>query len=123
MNKLKHTPGPWKKDYGSTDGHIKSIGLKKDDGTNTPTVCRYKNYAGQTTRFFCADSLTDEEVEANGILIATAPEMLDYLINRYKNICKLCEEICEHDRKCDKGIELQNIIERATGLSIDEVLK
>ena len=55
MNKLKHTPGPWIKDYGKTDGHIKSVPAH-EERVGTPTLCKYKNYQGQTSDFFVADN-------------------------------------------------------------------
>ena len=90
--KLKHTSGPWEKDYGSTEGHIKSIGIPEYN--YTPTVCRYKNlYKGDLT---VADSLSIEEQEANGRLIALAPEMLEILIEDIKLIIKIYAFITTH---------------------------
>jgi hypothetical protein len=46
---MKHTPGPWAKDYNGSIGHIKAIngpahpsvkGMEK----TTPTICRYDGY-------------------------------------------------------------------------------
>jgi hypothetical protein len=118
--KLKYTPGPWEKDYGMTDGHIKSL-----NGKNklTPTVCRYQNYEGQITHFFCADSLTIEEVEANGRLISAAPEMLEALIKATQDIDNLLKDQGDSILDYEGYNKYFQIIEKATGLTIEEVLK
>lgn len=67
----KHTPGPWVKDYGNTIGHIKSIAKHEDRAT--PTLCRYDTE-------YIASSIPEEEREANGKLIAAAPDLLSSLI-------------------------------------------
>lgn len=57
-------------------------------------------------------------------LIAAAPEMLDYLIAHYKVICLKCDEYsCMHDKSCDACKKLKELIESATGLKIEEVIK
>lgn len=55
----KATPGPWRKDFGSTYGHIKSTA--DDDECRTPTVLRYD---------LAASSISPESRQANGFLIA-----------------------------------------------------
>ena len=72
-DKLEFTPGPWKKDYGNTKGHIKSI-APNDKGW-TPTVCKYSEFSHLPI------DMPFNEVEANGYLIAAAPEMLEDEIN------------------------------------------
>lgn len=64
----KRTPGTWVKDFQGTRGHIKA--LVYDDGRETPSVCKYH-------RGFCADSITEEEMQANGHLLAAAPDLLE----------------------------------------------
>lgn len=108
--KLKHTQGPWIKDYGKTVGHIKSVISEANE--YTPTICRYKN--NNDRDIVVAYSLSDEEVEANGLLISAAPEMLEALINLVK--------FCEHDFIKNFEPEIKNIIEKATGMKIKEVL-
>ena len=63
----KRTPGTWVKDHLGTRGHVKAI--IEDGGRDTPTVCRYD-------RGHCADSITQEEIQANGHLFAAAPDLL-----------------------------------------------
>ena len=71
MNETKFTPAPWKKDYGGTVGHIKSIGIKQGGGyKQTPTVCRYD---------VKTLSLPNEEKEANANLIAASPKLYEAL--------------------------------------------
>jgi len=105
MENLKHTPGPWAKDYGGTLGHIKTL---CNPEVHTKTVCVYGyKYSGSV--------LTDEEIEYNGRLISTAPEMLESLITAYKLLINCTQYY--------STIEvLKNSIEKATGLKIEEVL-
>lgn len=62
----KHTPGPWVKDYGRTLGHIKAVGIFAD---STPTLCLYDFPHLPDSVKPCA--------EANGYLIAAAPELYE----------------------------------------------
>jgi hypothetical protein len=91
--KLKHTPGPW----WITPGQ---------EILKMPEQIKISNHiSGETI----------QAAKANGLLIAAAPEMLEALINLF----------IEH-RKCYYGsviVNAEKIIERATGLSIDEVLE
>jgi len=100
---LKHTPRPWEKD------HIKSISKHKND--NTPTV---------------ADNLTLEELEANGRLIASASEMLEMMINSFKQTKIIVGDnyinLIKMDEKSD-AYKMLKLIEKATGFPIEEVLK
>lgn len=68
MSTPKHTPGPWVKDFHGSRGHIKSVAPHPKGFT--PTVCRYDT---------CAKSLTPDEIEANGELLAAAPELAECL--------------------------------------------
>lgn len=106
MSKLQHTPGPWDKDYNGTIGHIKTL-CKPDVHTKTIIKYRYN---------MCEEILTEEEIEANARLIAAAPEMLEALIwfvRRVRN-----GEV-HSKRTYARYVE---IIEKATGMSIEEVL-
>jgi hypothetical protein len=67
-----HTPGPWVKDYGCTKGHVKAI--LNDGDYVTPTVARYDIGVVKNPPLF-----DEETMEANGHLIAAAPEMLAML--------------------------------------------
>jgi len=121
MSKLKHTPGPWEKDHGNTIHHIKSV----QGESNSPTVCRYNDQYRDGGNMIVADSLSDEEKEANGLLIAAAPEMLEALIFAYKSHVKACFDVCSN-KDCSNCIHSENetklrlAIEKATGLSIKE---
>lgn len=98
--KLKHTPGPWKYEKGDEDSgyegrHFVSWGETQCDET---TICE-THYGEWDAR-----------------LIAHAPDMLEALIKTYK-----------HNIACGRESEIidlmKSIIESATGLSIEEVLK
>jgi hypothetical protein len=92
--KLKHTPGPW---WITPCQEILKM----------PEQIKISNHiSGETI----------QAAKANGLLIAAAPEMLNALIFSYK-----------HSVACGRfgGItdSMKKAIERATGLSIDEVLE
>lgn len=104
MDKLKHTPGPWAVDYNGTIGHIKTLCNPEE---HTKTVIKYRYN-------LCEEILTEEEIQANARLIAAAPEMLEALVDVYGLYLR-------HDICCDNE-NIKRIIEKATGLSIEEVL-
>ena len=79
---MSHTPGPWVKDYGATLGHIKTTSPTVADGT--PTVARY-DIGRQFPDVTFAISI--EEQEANGHLIAAAPDLLAAL----KDLLAACD--------------------------------
>jgi hypothetical protein len=62
----KFTKGPWVKDYNGAHGHIKSTAEHPD--MRTPTVARYDVAVITVSK--------EEEEEANGKLIAAAPDLL-----------------------------------------------
>ena len=101
MSKLKHTPGPWVKDYGHTEGHIKTL---HNPEVHTKTVIKYRYN-------MCEEILTEEEIEANACFIAVVSEMFEVLIDAY----------CNMDSGNFKKIE--SIVEKATGMNITEVLE
>jgi len=86
MSNLKHTALPWRKDFGGTFGHIKSIGdcgFTTGGVRKTPTVVRYDMPE-------CVIPL--DEQEANAELIVTAvnyhiklTETLRELLSRVEN--------------------------------------
>lgn len=115
MTKLQHTPGPWSKDYKSTKGHIKTL---CDIKNHTKTVCKYRYN-------LCEEILPESEIEANGLLIAAAPEMLEALIKYYKIIFYkiIFPSYGSNFDLCEiKMSEAKELIEKATGLTIEEVL-
>lgn len=109
MSSLKHTPGPWGFVYGHISGDVMGVFA---DGTKRRVV----NFRGISRP-------SAEEGRANACLIAAAPEMLDALIALKKavdpygtgggiyNNCRGAMSQCVH------------AIEKATGMTIDEVLK
>jgi hypothetical protein len=106
----KHTAGPWVKDYGGTTGHIKAI--VDVDGKKTPTVCKY-----DLGTHGCAPTLSGQEIEANGNLLAAAPEMLaalrgfvkawsegTFLLNGYDQL-KACRDAIQKAEGLPQSVE------------------
>ena len=103
--KLKHTPGPWRAKRFSV---IKSNGYKITQ--NRP--------AGAAPE---AWEEIDKTYEANARLIAAAPEMLEALIEAYIHN-NHWGSANYHRFSEDLEFKMKNIIEKATGMSIEEVL-
>jgi hypothetical protein len=111
MSKLQHTPGPWK------------IGTPPPNGEQT---------IGLDNGLMIAISTTGDNIDskANAHLIAAAPEMLEALITTYKAFntdghehdCGQPCEGCECFSSCP-NITVKQAIEKATGMSIEEILK
>ena len=101
MCKLKHTPGPW--DYSGF--------CKLDNSIHVGTIGKH----GTTGIHFTKNTSCKELVadvwtnEADARLIAAAPEMLEYLIFSHKGGYH--------------GNRLVEIIEKATGMKIEDVGK
>jgi len=97
--KLQHTPGPWEScdrgDYGDFDGMSQVI-------------------LGNDMRICVAHS-SDKEGEANARLIAAAPEMISELIKIFNTLYNTQPECY--------WMPIKDVIEKATGMSIEEVLK
>lgn len=100
MLNLKHSPGPWE----ATKGHI---GSKIADFVRTDKKFYDGMHIHNGEKVF---GISTPESEANARLIAAAPEMLETLIKLYKGDDMF------------KGT-LQNLIEKATGLPIEEIIK
>ena len=101
-NILKHTPGPW--DYFGRMVHIPY----------------FKNDKKQKGRFICDcmtpdDESDDPEDDANAQLIAAAPDMLGVLLS----VAKMLKE---RDYGYLGG-DLINVIEKATGKKIEDLIK
>ena len=119
---MKHTKGPWSKDYNGTIGHIKTL---CDPEKHTKTVIKYRYN-------LCEEILTEDEIEANARLISCAPEMMEALIENYTTY-EVLKEIFEKQNPNLWGMiqgsflntpeKTKDIIEKATGLKIEEVIK
>lgn len=94
MSKLKHTPGPWIRSH-----HANGC-----------------NYVYKTGREYKIASTHGNEDTANAFLIASAPEMLDALIEMYIFLSDTYVADFEYTSK------FKALIEKATGKSIDEVV-
>ena len=95
MSKLKHTPGPWKYTISKIHGRHQ-ISFAK----NGSQICLMWNRGKEETR-------------ANALLCVAAPEMLEALIAGARAA-----------RNHNVAVsEIDNIIEKATGLLIEEVLE
>jgi len=95
MGKLKHTPGPWEK---------RSIPKCK-------RAIYRKDKKGLCISLVLGDNLK-EQADANARLIVAAPEMIEALIKIYMH----------SDLYPIDSDYVINLIEKATGMSIEEVL-
>jgi hypothetical protein len=100
MSKLKHTPGLWVMYHNITYNYYEI-----DNGVKL--------------------KIADVHRESDARLIAAAPEMLQLIIDEKKcsnTPCKECKYVTNsHDCKLNSMID--DIIEKATGMKIKEVLK
>jgi len=106
MSNLKHTPAPWRIER---------------DGWNSCHIMK-----ADTTIWIAETSLFYDSAEANARLISCAPEMLEVLINQYIEICRPCKKCnpeYENCYSCEAQEESKILIEKATGLKIEEVIK
>ena len=106
MKKLKHTPGPW------------SYTILGPHRNNKEVLAIEINYGKDGE---CIADTVYEEADAR--LIAAAPDMLDTLIAQYRGICHVCAEGCSCDGMCAGKEVLRTVIEKATGLKIEEIIK
>jgi len=114
MSKLKHTPGPWVKNKYLLKDCLK-YGISESNSSMLNDIADLKGAFK-----------TEEERESNARLIAAAPEMLEELILAYNNIKGYAKRIPIDSEIYYEmnGIlsDLKEIIEKATGMSIEEVL-
>lgn len=124
--KLQHTPGPWGR---SNMRH----GLGDNGGLSVDAIDPIDNATFEVCEVWGLDDddVHDDRSIANARLIAAAPEMLDALLREYelfKNIYDMgllmlgtqMQEIEIFER----ALEIKkSAIERATGMTIDEVLE
>jgi hypothetical protein len=97
--KLKHTPGPW----------IKMSFALQEEIVN--------QHGEQIAKLSAYHYGSPEEMRANVILMTAAPEMVDCLIG------ELRANIRRFGLETTKRLNMCHVIERATGLSIEEVLE
>lgn len=125
MSGFKHTKGPWI----FSNGYIGSRHCAF-------VSCDRNKYDGMHIHNGEINGEMTEESEANARLIAAAPEMLDALIDFVRWHKKQFEDndgcpfncACEGSHDCYECIHVKfcnytNIIERATGMSIDEAIQ
>lgn len=105
--KLKHTSSPWKPIF---NGNYWDIKCRIDDDDD---ISLYSPYIAS-----CVDNAyyehTKQHSEANARLIAAAPDLLNELIKIY-NTMYMTQHECY-------WMPIKNIIEKATGSTIEEVL-
>lgn len=105
MTKLQHTPGPWKIDLKERTVRSEDSSILFDDS--------------------CYNYNDNENMAADARLIAAAPEMLEALINEANNQiirAQVVKNIDDFIKNIGKT-KIMQLIERATGLNIEEVLK
>ena len=102
-NKLKHTPGPWEVQEKCAYGY--DIRSDYDSGFIWVSVAEGPHDSSNGWP-------NESQSKANARLIAAAPEMIEALIYSYRLIKSTGLSIPQ----------ISEIIERATGLSIEEVL-
>lgn len=112
MSKFKHTSGPWKVD----DSEFPAIGCVVD--INDEQICQVSE-----RREFAGNPMAQTEIRNNNaVLIASAPEMLDALIESTIYV-KVQRDFMNYIRDIEKYENNIRIIEKATGMTIDDVLK
>ena len=112
MSNLKHTPGKWGPVYGHISGDAKGVQAESDGQIGKNIV----NFRGISRPY-------SEEGRANARLIAAAPEMLEALIDIHGVLCTTARLQDWHDENFRATIgNAQAVIEKATGMNIEEVL-
>ena len=117
MSELKHTPSPWKilpEEVGRNYIRIRGTVLG-----GKYKIANILHAEGDFGHFHDKEA---EEVRANARLIATAPEMLEFMINKLKS---------DYEEDTLRGshlysllnIDMIKLVQRVTGKKIEEVLK
>ena len=105
MNKLNHTPAPWQ--YLSNDKEREF---------------KYFVYNAAYSKWAIAENMKKSDAR----LISCAPEMLDYLIEQSKESIEMWKDNCSgfyFNEWKTANIKKVNLIEKATGLKIEEIIK
>jgi hypothetical protein len=113
MNKLDHTPGPW-------EAVSTTVRTKRDaDGGGGYFVAECFPPIG------CEVLQDDREAEAKARFIAAAPDMLEALIAMHGYLVAVDVVGMDHPKSAGNIFlkEIDSLIERATGKTIEEVLK
>ena len=106
MSRLKHTPGPWKWEQTFKVETSLDIIIKNENDKGIGWI------------------YSSNPIE-NARLIVAAPEMLEALIHADEEICLCCKEMNQRFEDCKICAERQSridVIEKATGKKIEEVL-
>ena len=114
--KLQHTPGPW---VFTGSMHEKAYLVNGGD----KYICSVWDHLREDDNGHPIDM--DKEMQSNARLIAAAPEMLEALIEIDSEICYMCKRLNMQHENCTSCVQRENrirIIEKATGMSIEEVL-
>lgn len=120
MDGFKHTKGPWAFQKCAFVGRVHPA---NDSSRSIATVYRHKK-ANKIKRYH-----DDEESTANGLLITASPEMRDALIHQYRwvkslyDLYRIDERAFPDSDLIKTERDLRELIERATGLTIDEAIK
>lgn len=110
--KLQHTPGPW---VFTGSMHEKAYLVNGGD----KYICSVWDHLREDDNGHPIDM--DKEMQSNARLIAAAPEMLEALIEAYIHN-NHWGSANYHRFSEDLEFKMKNIIEKATGMSIEEVL-
>jgi hypothetical protein len=114
MSKFNFTQGPWYPDNKGSIWRRDPEDLYENGGTvaGDHPLCIVSTGPSRWEKKY--------PMEANARLISCAPEMLDALI--IKSRCKKCIQYPHYCHKCCE-VYSKDLIEKATGMNIDEVLK
>jgi len=143
--KLRHTPAPWmvhifrkNPDISPTPKEMKTMLCEGVDKTvahkdSIKDFFMVLSDDNPENPIYTAIVGNGKTSEANSHLISQAPDMLKALIKSYNLVLGYCMKVCgvnnyqcRYIDKCEIDkykLETVNIIEKATGMSIDEVLK
>ncbi len=104
---LKHTPGPWACSHRLIFATgMYSTQVYDNNGETIASIAWYPIKNG---------NVTSTNRDDNARLIAAAPAMLDMLIE--------CYQFADATGRFEMAKDVKEIIEKATGLSIDDILK